>query len=91
MVTGLLSMEEIFETFFTISGHGGHLDQVTQLPQTNFGFGLPWRLPIKFRFNGPSGFRGEEFYNVGPTHGQQMPGYISSTIGKSSGELKFNE
>ena len=58
MVTGLLSMEEIFETFFAISGHGGHLDQVTQLPQTNFDFGVPWRLPIKFRFNGPSGFRG---------------------------------
>ena len=38
---------------------GGHLDNVTQVPQTNFRSPYPRRLHIKFGFDWPSNF-GEE-------------------------------
>ena len=42
------SGEEIFEGFFTIYGHGGHLGHVTQMPRTNFRSPYTRRLHIVF-------------------------------------------
>ena len=46
--------------FFTIYGHGGHLGHVTWTIYTNFRSPFPRRLHIKFGFDWPSGFRGED-------------------------------
>ena len=56
------SGEEDFLRFkvFTIYGHGGHLGHVTWTIYTNFRSPFPRRLHIKFGFDWPSGFRGEE-------------------------------
>ena len=51
--------KKIFEGFFSIYGHGGHLGHVTWTPRTNFQSPISWRLHMKFGFNRPSGF-GEE-------------------------------
>ena len=50
----------IFEGFFTIYGHCGHFGHVTQMLRTNFCSPYPRRLHIKFGFDQPSGFRGED-------------------------------
>ena len=44
----------------TIYGHEGHLGHVTRTIYTNFGSPFPRRLHIKFGFDWPSGFRGED-------------------------------
>ena len=54
------SGEEDFLRVFTIYGRGGHLGHVTQNPRTNFRFFYPRRLHIKFGFDWPSVFRGED-------------------------------
>ena len=54
------SGEEDFLKVFTIYGHGGHLGHVTRTIYTNFGSAFPRRLHIKFGFDWPSGFRGED-------------------------------
>ena len=54
------SGEEDFFKVFTIYGHGSHLGHVTWTIYTNFGSPFPKRLHIKFGFNWPSGFRGED-------------------------------
>ena len=54
------SGEEDFLRFFTIYGHGGHLGHVTWTICINFLSPLPRRLHIKFGFDWPSGFRGED-------------------------------
>ena len=54
------SGEEDFLRVFTIYGHGGHLGHVTWTIYTNFCFPFPRRLHIKFGFDWPSGFRGED-------------------------------
>ena len=55
---------------FTIYGHGGHLGHVTWTIYTNFRSPFPRRLHIKFGFDWPSGFRGEDFEIVkGQTDG----------------------
>ena len=51
---------EDFCRVFTIYWHGGHLGHVTQMPQTNFRSPYPRRLHIKFDFDWPSGFGGED-------------------------------
>ena len=56
---------KIFEGFFTIYGHGGHLGHVTQMPWKNFRSPYPMRLHIKFDFDRPSGFREEDVWNCG--------------------------
>ena len=53
------SGEDFFKVF-TIYGHGGHLGHVTWTIYINFGFPFPRRLHIKFGFDWPSGFRGED-------------------------------
>ena len=44
----------------TIYGHGGHLGHVTWTIYINFCSPFPRRLHIKFGFDWPSGFRGED-------------------------------
>ena len=55
------SRENDFLRVFTIYGRGGHLGHVTRMSQTNFCSPYPWRLHIKFGFDWPSSFRGEDF------------------------------
>ena len=45
---------------FTIYGHGGHLGHVTWTIYTNFPSPFPRRRHIKFVFDWPSCFRGED-------------------------------
>ena len=45
---------------FTIYGHGGNLGHVTWNICTKFDSPFPKRLRIKFGFDWPSGFRGED-------------------------------
>ena len=47
---------------FTIYGHGGHLGLVTKTIWTNFRFRVLRSLHMKFEFNWPSGFRGEDVW-----------------------------
>ena len=54
------SGEEDFLKVFAIYGHGGHLGHVTLTIYTNFRSPFPRRLHIKFGFDWPSGFRGED-------------------------------
>ena len=54
------SGEEDFLKVFTIYRHGGHLGHVTWTIYINFLSPLPRRLHIKFGFDRPSGFRGED-------------------------------
>ena len=49
---------------FTIYGHGGDLGHVTLTICTEFGSPFPRRLSIKFGFDWPSGFRGEDLLQV---------------------------
>ena len=51
---------EDFSKVFTIYGHGGHLGHVTWTIYINFRSPFPWRLHIKFDFDWPSGFGGED-------------------------------
>ena len=51
---------EDFGRVFTVYGHGSHLGHVTQMPRTNFRSPYPRRLHMKFDFDWPSGFGGED-------------------------------
>ena len=51
---------EDFLRVFTIYGRGGHLGHVIWTIYINFRSPFPRRLHIKFRFDWPSGFRGED-------------------------------
>ena len=55
----ILVLEKIFKVF-TIYGHGGHLGNVTWTIYINFPSPFPKRLHIKFGFDWPSSFRGED-------------------------------
>ena len=54
------SEEEDFFNVFTIYGHGGHLGHVTWTIYTKFRSPFSRRLHIKFGFDWPSGFGGED-------------------------------
>ena len=54
------SGEEDFYRVFTIYGRGGHLCHVTSTIYINFCSPFPRRLHIKFGFDWPSGFGGED-------------------------------
>ena len=43
-----VTVKKIFEGFFTIFGHGGHLGHVTCIISTNFRFHVPKSLQTKF-------------------------------------------
>ena len=51
---------EDFWRVCTIYGRHGHLGHVTQMPRTNFRSLYPRRLHIKFGFDWPSAFGGED-------------------------------
>ena len=51
---------EDFFKVFTIYGHDGHLGHVTWTIYINFRSPFPMRFHIKFGFDWPSGFRGED-------------------------------
>ena len=51
-----------FLKVFTIYGHGGHLGHVTRTIWTNFRSPIPTSLHMKFDFNWPSGFRGDDVW-----------------------------
>ena len=58
---GLPVLEKKFLKFFlTIYGRGGHLGHVIQMPRKNFCSPYPRGLHIKFGFDWPSGFGGED-------------------------------
>ena len=59
-IIGLLVLEKKIFKVFTIYGHGGHLGHVTWTIDINFCSPFPRRLHIKFGFDWPSGFRGED-------------------------------
>ena len=52
--------EEFLRFLPYIYGHGGHLGHVTWTIYTNFCSPFPRRLHIKFGFDWPSSFRGED-------------------------------
>ena len=54
------SGEEDFFLVLTLYGHGGHLCHVNWTIYINFRSPFPRRLHIKFGFDWPSGFRGED-------------------------------
>ena len=54
------SGKEDFLRVFTIYGRGGHLVHVTWTIYINFCSPFPMTLHIKFGFDWPSGFRGED-------------------------------
>ena len=52
--------EGFFKGFFTIYGHGGHLGHVTLIIYIHIGNPFLLMLHIKFGFDWPSGFRGDD-------------------------------
>ena len=52
--------EKISKGFFTIYGHGGHLGHVTLFIYIYIGYPFLLMLHIKFGFNWPSAFRGDD-------------------------------
>ena len=53
------SGEDVFKVF-NVYGHGGHLGHVTWTIYINFRSPFPRWLHIKFGFDWPCGFRGED-------------------------------
>ena len=51
--------KKIFKGFFTIFGHGGHLEFRIKTILAIFRSPSAWMLHIKFGYIWPSGFRGE--------------------------------
>ena len=58
------SREEDFFKVSTIYGHGCHLGHVTLTIWINVCSPIPWRLHMKFDFDWPSGFWGEDVWRV---------------------------
>ena len=54
------SGEEDFLKVFTLYGHGDHFGYVTWTIYSNFCSPFPRRVNIKFGFDWPSGFGGED-------------------------------
>ena len=59
-IIGFQVLEKKILKVFTIYGHGGQLGHVTLTIYTNFGSPFPRRLHIKFGFDWPSDFGGED-------------------------------
>ena len=89
-IIGLLVLEKNIFKVFNIYGHGGHLGHVTWTIYINFPSPFPRRLHIKFGFDWPSGFRGEDVGNCGqmttPDHGYPISSPMSLWL-RCSGEL----
>ena len=52
--------KKIFEGFFTIYGHCGHLGHVTWIIYIHIDYPFLLMLHIKFGFDWPTGFRGDD-------------------------------
>ena len=61
------SGEEDFLRVFTIYGRGGHLGHVTKTIWTNFRSPILRSLHMKYEFNWPSSFRGEDVWKCWQT------------------------
>ena len=61
------SGEEDFLRVFTIYGRGGHLGHVTKTIWTNFPSPILRSLHMKYEFNWPSSFRGEDVWKCWQT------------------------
>ena len=59
---------------FIIYGHGGHLGHVTRTIWINFRSPILRSLRMKFEFNWPSGFRGEDVWKCWRKDGQRTDG-----------------
>ena len=59
-IIGLLVLEKKIFKVFIIYGHGGHLGHVTWTIYINFRSPFLRMLHMKFGFDWPSGFRGED-------------------------------
>ena len=57
---GVNFFSEDFIRVFTIYGHGGHLGHVTWIIYIYIGYPFLFMLHMKFGFDWPSSFRGEE-------------------------------
>ena len=78
------SGEEDFKRVFTIYGRGGHLGHVTRSIWTIFRSRVLRSLYMKFEFDWPSGFRGEDVWNCGRTDGRTTDGRRSDWYTLSS-------
>ena len=59
-IIGLLALEKKIFKVFNIDGRGGHLGHVTWTIYISFRSLFQRRLHIKFGFDWPSGYRGED-------------------------------
>ena len=92
------SGEEDFLRVFTIYGHGGHLGHVTKTIWTNFRSPILRSLHMKYEFNWPSSFRGEDVWKCwrttdGRTDGRTTDAGVTGILlahqwAFGSGELK---
>ena len=74
------SGEEDYKRVFTIYGHGGHLGHVTRNIWTNFRSPILRSLHMKFEFNWPCGFRGEDVWKCWRTDdGRRSHWYTNSS------------
>ena len=79
------SGEEDFLRVFTIYGRGGHLGHVTKTIWTNFRSPILRSLHMKYEFNWPSSFRGEDVWKCwrttddGRTEGRRSHWYTISS------------
>ena len=70
------SGEEDFLRVFTIYGRGGHLGHVTKTIWTNFRSPILRSLHMKYEFNWPSSFRGEDVWKCWrTTDGRRTDGW----------------
>ena len=53
-------LEKIFLRVFTIYGHDGHVGHVTRIIYIHIGYSFLLMFHIKFGFDWPSGFRGDD-------------------------------
>ena len=70
-----------FFKVFAIYAHGGHLGHVTCTSWTNFRSSISWSLHMKFDFDWPSGFWGEDVWKCWHTytiHIRKTEAYLSS-------------
>ena len=74
---------------FTIYGHGGHLGHVTRTIWTNFNSRILRSLHMKFEFNWPSGFRGEDVWKCWRTDEGGTGILLAHPWAFGSGELKY--
>ena len=74
-IWNLASFLEERRRLFTMYGHGGHFGHVTRTIWTNFHSLIPMRIHIKFAFDRPSGFRGQDVWKCWHTYGRQRPAY----------------